>query len=352
MRIAIVSTPFVAVPPRDYGGTELVVYELVQGLTERGHDVTLFATGDSRTSAEQRALYDLARWPPDPFTDLNQVSWALQQVVEGRFDVVHVNSPAALAFSRLLPGLPLVYTLHHGRDDRLSEYYLNFPEVHFVAISADQRRREVPLPRCDVIHHGLHPARFQCRERPGPALAFVGRLSREKGPHTAIDVAARAGLRIQIAGRPHPPDREFAARELERRLALRHVSYLGVIGLRTKVPLLRDARALLAPIEWEEPFGLILIEAMLSGCPVVAFPRGSVPELVDPGVTGYVVDSADEMVEVVRPGGPLDRFDRLRCRRRASQRFSRARLVRDHERLYARVAAESAAVGQLPFTAA
>src|SRR5581483_2872780 len=159
---------------------------------------------------------------------------------------------------------------------------------------------------------------------------FVSRLAREKGPHTAIDVAAAAGLEIRVAGRVHPPDRAFAAREVEPRLALPHVTYLGGIGTDVKVPLLRDARALLAPVEWDEPFGLILIEAMLSGCPVVAFGRGSVPELVEPGVTGFVVRSAEEMAAVIRRGGPLEGFNRRRCRARAIQRFSRARFVRDH----------------------
>ncbi len=352
MRIAIVSTPFISVPPRDYGGTELVVYELVEGLVESGHQVTLFATGDSRTSAELRAIYREARWPPDAFVDLNHVSWAFKEIVDGGFDVVHVNSAAALAFWRLVPELPLVYTIHHSRDEALSEFYLGFPEVQFVAISADQRRREVPLPRCEVIHHGLDPARYQWTDAPAGYVCFVSRLAREKGPHTAIDVAAAAGLEIRVAGRVHPPDRAFAAREVEPRLALPHVTYLGGIGTDVKVPLLRDARALLAPVEWDEPFGLILIEAMLSGCPVVAFGRGSVPELVEPGVTGFVVRSAEEMAAVIRRGGPLEGFNRRRCRARAIQRFSRARFVRDHERLYARVAAGALPTKPLPISAA
>jgi glycosyltransferase involved in cell wall biosynthesis len=352
MRIAMVSTPFLAVPPPDYGGTELVVHELVEGLVERGHQVTLFATGDSCTSADLRSLFLGPEWPPTELTDLNHVSWAFARIAQGDYDLVHAHTAAALAMSRLLPDLPLVYTLHHCRDEALSEFYHHFPDVQYVAISADQRRREIPLPRCTVIHHGLNATRYAWTELPADYVCFVGRFSRGKGPHTAIDAAARAGLPIRIAGVTHVPDQTFARAELEPRLQLPHVTYLGPVGLAEKVPLLRDARALLAPIDWDEPFGLILIEAMLSGCPAVAFSRGSVPELVEPGVTGFVVNSLEEMVAVIRPGGPLDHFDRCRCRSRAQQRFSRKRLVTDHERVYAIAAAAAARGRRLPTTAA
>ncbi|HEY3013166.1 MAG TPA: glycosyltransferase family 4 protein [Gemmatimonadales bacterium] len=333
----MISTPFLPVPPRDYGGTELVVHELVDGLIERGHEVTLFATGDSHTRAELRALYPQSQWPPEMLTDLSHVTWAMGQVTRD-FDVVHAHSAVALALRRLVSSPPLVYTLHHARDEQLSAFYGHCHDAHFVAISADQASREIPLPRCSVIHHGLDPARFTWSPRPADYVCFVGRLTEVKGPHTAIDISARAGVPIRIAGAIHPPDREFAKRELSWRFGLSYVSYLGSIGMKVKLPLLRDARALLAPIDWNEPFGLILIEAMLSGCPVVAFARGSVPELVEPGVTGFIVGSAEEMVELIRPGGGVERFDRERCWKRAVERFSRDRMVVEYERLYARTA--------------
>lgn len=343
MHIALVSTPFLAVPPKDYGGTELVVYELAEGLRERGHEVTLYATGDSITSATVRSLYSRAQWPPNPMVDLNHVSWALRSAVEERVDLIHAHSAAALALGRFINDTPIVYTLHHDRDEQLSDFYRHFPDAHYIAISGDQARREIRLPRVDVIHHGLDPDRFEWTPRPRNYVCFVGRFSHVKGPHTAIDVAARAGLPIRLAGEVHSVDREFASREVLPRLDLPHVSYLGCIGTPVKVPLLRDARALLAPINWNEPFGLILIEAMLSGCPVVAFPRGSVPELVEPGITGFIVRNEDEMVETIRPGGILDGFDRKRCRERAVERFGRNRMVRDHEHLYTRIIAEHSA---------
>jgi glycosyltransferase involved in cell wall biosynthesis len=339
----MISTPFVAVPPRDYGGTELIVHELVEGLTARGHDVTLFATGDSRTRASLRWLFDAARWPPDEITDLDHVSWAMARLrEEGGYDVVHAHSAIALGLGRLAPELPLVYTIHHARDERYSALYRDCPDADYVAISHDQRARETRLPRCTVIHHGLDPAQYDWAERGRGYLAFVSRLAEEKGPDLAIDVAERAGLEIRVAGGVHPPDRAFAQRELESRLVRPHVTYLGTIGPDVKRPLLRGARALLAPLRWHEPFGLILVEAMLSGCPVVAFRRGSAPELIEEGVTGYVVDTAEQMAALVRRGGVLDRFDRRRCRARAVERFASARMVADYEGLYAAVAARAA----------
>ena len=334
MRIAMISTPFVAVPPRDYGGTELVVHELVEGLLDRGHDVTLFATGDSRTRAPLRSLYARAQWPPEGIIDLNHCSWALGEVAQGGFDLIHAHSAPALALGRLVPDTPLVYTLHHVQQPVLSEYYRHFPEVAFVAISEDQARRETGAREVTVIHHGLDPDRYRWTERPGPHVCFIGRFAREKGPHVAIDAASLAGVPIRIAGEAHPPDRDYACTQVEPRLQAGHVTWLGCIGTEQKVPLLRDARALLAPIDWNEPFGLTLIEAMLSGCPVVAFGLGSIPELIEPGVTGFIATSLEDMARLIRPGGPVDRLDRRLIRTVAVRRFNHRRMAADYEDLY------------------
>ena len=352
LRIAMISTPFLPVPPRDYGGTELVVHELVEGLLERGHQVTLFATGDSRTRATLRALFAEAAWPPDPYAEVDHVSWALRQVMQGGFDLVHTHSPSALAVGRLAPGLPMVYTIHHRQEPELSRYYAHFPEVDFVAISRDQCRRETGPDWCTVVHHGLDPARYQWTERPADYLCFVGRLAPEKGPLTAIEVATRAVAPLRLAGSIHPCDLSYVEAKVRPRFADPGVTWLGPIGMDRKVPLLRDARALLSPIEWNEPFGLILIEAMLSGCPVVAFGRGSVPELVQPGVTGFIAASEDEMVDLVRPGGPVDALDRCRIREAAARRFGRARMVADYERVYQAAVARAHRSGLRPVTAA
>jgi glycosyltransferase involved in cell wall biosynthesis len=334
MKIAMISTPFLRVPPRDYGGTELVVHELVEGLVRRGHEVTLFATGDSLTEGTLRWRYPTGQWPPDPMADLDHVAWAMEKVSTDAFDVVHAHSASALAFQGLVPRCPMAYTLHHARDERLSSFYRHHHNAHFVAISADQARREMPLPRLTIIHHGVDPAHFRAVPVPSECLCFIGRLAEVKGPATAIDIARAAGLPISVAGAVHPPDRGYADLELTHRFAQPHVTFLGPVDLQTKSALLQRARALVAPITWDEPFGLVVIEAMLSGCPVVGFPRGSLPELVEQGVTGYLVQDEKAMVELIRRGGPIDGFDRLRCRARAIERFSSARMVADYERLY------------------
>jgi glycosyltransferase involved in cell wall biosynthesis len=340
MKIAMISTPFLTVPPRDYGGTELVVYELVEGLIRRGHEVTLFATGDSRTSARLRWIYNGPQWPPHHLPDVDHVTWAMREVArEGDFDVVHAHSPVALGLRRLIRQPGLVYTLHHHRDSHLSSFYRNCHDAHFVAISRDQARREIPLPRLSVVHHGLDPYAFSVSLHPSEYVCFLSRLAEVKGPATAIDVARQAGLPIRVAGSVHPVDQSYAHRELVHRLRQKHVTHLGPVGLEAKVRLLRDARALLAPITWNEPFGLNVIEAMLSGCPVVGFPRGSLPELIESGITGFLVRDAGEMAAVIGKGGPLDGFDRLRCRARAIEQFSNDRMVAEYEDLYARVTA-------------
>jgi glycosyltransferase involved in cell wall biosynthesis len=339
LRIAMISTPFLPVPPRDYGGTELVVYELVEGLLDRGHQVTLFATGDSRTRATLQALYDEPIWPPEPYAELDHVSWAMSHVAKGDYDLVHAHSSPALALGRLATSLPLVYTIHHAQEPALSRYYAHFHEAHFVAISSDQCRRETGTDWCTVIHHGVDASRYQWSERPEPYVCFVGRLAREKGPVTAMDVAARAGVPLRLAGSIHPPDQPYVEAKVLPRLSKPGLTWLGPVGMDQKVPLLRDARALLSPIEWNEPFGLILIEALLSGCPVVAFGRGSVPELIEHGVTGFLATSEDEMVQLIRPGGAVDALDRRRIREAAVRRFDRARMVADYERVYHAAAA-------------
>jgi glycosyltransferase involved in cell wall biosynthesis len=198
MRIAMISTPFVPVPPPDYGGTELVVHQLVEGLLQRRHDVVLFATGDSRSPGPVQALYGEGQWPPEPLADLNHVSWALREVAQGDFDLVHAHSAPTLAVARLVPQLPLVYTLHHAMESRLSSYYRYFPEVSFVAISADQARREPGARPEAVIHHGLDPSSYRWATRPRDYVCFLGRFAPEKGLHIAIDAAGNGGNPLMV----------------------------------------------------------------------------------------------------------------------------------------------------------
>jgi glycosyltransferase involved in cell wall biosynthesis len=328
----MISTPFIAVPPPRYGGTELVVWELVQGLRGLGHEVRLFTVG------EPGALYREPVWPPDAYHEANHAAWSIGELLAGEVppDVIHSHVAAALPLARFAPA-PLVYTIHHERMDSLTSFYAMQRGVRLVAVSDRQRALLPELHGLERVHHGLDPARYPLGPGGGPAL-FLGRLSREKGPHVAIDVARRAGAPLDLAGEAHWRDSDYYDGEVAPRLGV-GVRLLGEVTYEQKLPLLQRARALLFPIAWEEPFGLVMIEAMFTGTPVVALARGSVPELIDEGVTGWVCPDEGMMVARLKA---LDGFDRERCRRRAIERFGRHRMVNEYLELYARVAGERA----------
>jgi glycosyltransferase involved in cell wall biosynthesis len=340
VRIALVSTPFVAVPPPAYGGTELIVGELCKGFVARGHQVTLFACGGSKVPCELQTLYPTPRWPPDPYIEMSHAGWAMESILRDAhgFDVVHTHVAAALPFARFLRA-PMVYTVHHDRD---SPPYLGLftsmyrsAQAQLVCISERQRQRS-ELRGAVVIRHGLDPRTYLYGDGEGDYAAFLGRLDRQKGAHHALEAADRAGVPIFLAGQPHDHDGYYET-SVRPRLGRPGVASLGPVGGRRKIDFLRRARALLFPIEWEEPFGLVMIEAMLCGTPVIAFPGGAVNEVVEEGITGWVVHSVDELADRLRAAV---RFDRVRCRRHAVERWSTGRMVDDHLRLYAALARE------------
>jgi glycosyltransferase involved in cell wall biosynthesis len=347
MRIAQVAPPLESVPPGRYGGTERVISVLTEELVRRGHEVTLFASADSRTSSRLIPTVERALWRHDPPpTDLGPF-WAvtLGQVWEHRaqFDLIHshvdlAGYPLARAISQ-----PMISTLH-GRLDlpHLSWLYHHFDELPLVSISDAQRR---PVPWANwvaTVHHGIDLEAFAFVARPGPYLAFVGRISPEKGLDVAIRVAHRAGMPLKIAARrPLPRSSEPEVRAdweyfeaIEPLLHEPGVEYLGELGGRDKATLLEGAAGLLFPIQWPEPFGLVMPEALACGTPVLALRRGSVPEVIEHGKTGFVCDSEDELVAAV---DRLDRLDRAACRATAERRFSPAAMATAYEVVYERV---------------
>jgi glycosyltransferase involved in cell wall biosynthesis len=346
MRIALLSTCAVAVPPASYGGTELITAELAKALVQLGHDVTVYATGDSTPAGTLRARFRHPVWPPDALAELRHAAFAWSDVMaadvmggdvmaqRGRgFDVVHAHQAPALAFAAFFP-IPTVLTLHHARDAALLDFYLDFPGIQHVAISRRQAELVPEMRVDDVVHHGLDPRLYDEGKGDGGFCLFLGRLAREKGPHHAIDAARIARVPLKIAGKPHWKDESYFDREVRPRLAdARDVQWVGEVSHAPKVELLRGARALLFPIEWEEPFGLVMIEAMLVGTPVIAFARGSVPEVIDEGVTGFVVRDVDEMAARLRS---IDGFDRASCRARAAERWSATRMAEQYVDVYQR----------------
>ena len=341
MRIALVSSCAVSVPPRAYGGTELVVAELAKMLTRLGHDVTTFATGDSEPAGKLRYRFEKPVWPPYESSEWRHAAHAWGEITEvpGHFDVVHTHQAPSLALASIARQERTVYTIHHHRDERLLQLYSDFPNVSYVAISQRQADLIPEIKVEDVILHGLDPDLYAAGTGEGGYIAFLGRFAKEKGPHVAIEAARRAGTLLRMGGGVHPVDVSFFESEVKPLLAKPDgVQWLGELSHIPKVSLLQGARAMLFPIDWEEPFGLVLIESMLVGTPVIAFPRGSVPEVIEEGVTGFIVRSAAEMADRIKS---LDGFDRARCRERALERWSSMRMAREHEMLYERLIARS-----------
>jgi glycosyltransferase involved in cell wall biosynthesis len=339
MRIAQIPPLYEAVPPRFYGGTERVAAHLTDALVELGHDVTLFASADARTKAKLVVVRDQAiRLDPAQLkSDLAAHMVQLEEVRSraGQFDVIHFHTDMIhFPFFEDMPGKTI--TTLHGRLDLkdLAGVYDRWRQFPIVSISDDQRR---PLPNVNwagTVHHGMAADLYKFHPRSQGYLAFLGRISPEKRPDRAIAIARRLGLRLKIAAKVDAADRAYFHDQIEPLiLAEPLVEFIGEIGDDEKSDFLGGAEALLFPIDWPEPFGLVMIEAMACGTPVVAYACGSVPEVIEHGLTGFIVHNDDQAVEAVRQIGQLDR---ARVRQRFETRFSATAMARRYLDLYAR----------------
>lgn len=339
MKIAQIAPLFESVPPRLYGGTERVVAYLTEALVKLGHEVTLFASGDSITSADlvpcSRAALRLDAHVRDP---VPYYMLMLDRVREraAAFDILHFHIDA-FHFPVFRPEARRTLTTLHGRQDLpdLKPLYLGFPEMPLVSISQAQR---APIPDAHfvaTIHHGLprelHAPVYDPR---GGYVAFIGRISPEKGPERAIAIARGLGVPLKIAAKVDRVDEAYFREVVAPLLAGGGVEFVGEIDERTKTRFLGEAAALIFPIDWPEPFGLAMIEAMACATPVLAFRRGSVPEVIDEGVTGCIVEGMDEAVPAL---SRVLRLDRRTVRRRFEERFSAERMARDYVSVYRRL---------------
>jgi glycosyltransferase involved in cell wall biosynthesis len=341
MRIAQVSPLYEAVPPRLYGGTERVVAHLTDALVALGHDVTLFASGDAATAARTVAIRPQAlRLDPAPLKSDLAAHLSLLHEVRLRadeFDVLHFHTDL-LHFPLFQDIAERTVTTLHGRLDilDLSEAYRRFPQFPLVSISAHQR---LPLPQAHwiaTVHHGLHDGgpRDASPAPDGGYLAFLGRISPEKRPDRAIAIAKAAGVPLRIAAKVDEADRVYFERDIRPLLDHPLIEFIGEIGDAQKGRFLGQARALLFPIDWPEPFGLVMIEAMACGTPVIAWRFGSVPEIVDDGVSGFIVESLGEAVAAVARVASMDRAS---VRATFERRFTARTMANRYAQIYGRL---------------
>src|SRR6266576_41370 len=338
MRIAQVSPLYESVPPRFYGGTERVVSWLTEELVRRGHEVTLFASGDSLTNAHLVPVCPQAlRLDPDCCDPLAQHLYLVEQVLQRKddFDIVHFHIDYLHFSMSRREDLSQVTTLH-GRLDipDLVPLFREFSEMPVVSISDAQRR---PLPWINwqgTVHHGIPEDTFAPRFDAGNYLAFLGRISPEKGVDHAIEIATRAGLPLKIAAKVDRTDKNYFESHVKPLLDHKLVEFFGEISDLEKNEFLGNAAALLFPINWSEPFGIVLIEAMACGLPVIAYLRGSVPEIITDDVSGFLVHNVEEAARAVKN---LSAIDRRKCRRAFEDLFSAKSMAQDYLNIYDRI---------------
>lgn len=334
MRILLVAPPWVPVPPPSYGGTELVIDALARALQQRGHEVAVFTTGDSTVSVRREWLFEesLGFGKFAVGEELAHVLASREFAKTWDADVVHDHS----LIGAVIPGVaPLVVT-NHGRFDEIANIIYGHDRATFSLVSISESQASTAASNVKVaavIHHGLDLQQFPFGDG-GSYLAFLGRMSADKGIETAIQVAREAGMPLQIAAKMREEHEHFFFKERVLPLLTSEIEYIGELSDGEKKEFLGGARALLNPIQWDEPFGMVMIEALACGTPVLGTPRGAAPEIVTPGVNGFLAPSLHGLVSAVQRIGELDRRE---CRKAVSERFSADRMAADHESLYASV---------------
>ena len=341
MKIAQISPLYESVPPKLYGGTERVVSYLTEELVRLGHDVTLFASGDSVTESHLESVCEQSlrlAGCGDPLAyHVLQLDMVLSRAPE--FDVMHFHTDYFhFPFTRNQP-LPAVTTLHGRLDlEDLVPIYRRFGSLPLVSISQAQRRPMGRVNWVGNVYHGLPKDLYQAYGKHGEYLAFIGRISPEKRPDRAIRIAQKFGMPLKIAAKVDEVDRKYFESEIEPMLKSPGVDYIGEISDSEKNEFLGNAYAFLFPIDWPEPFGLSMIEAMACGTPTVAFSCGSVPEIIDEGVSGFIVNSEEAAVQALKR---VENLNRLRCRGTFDRRFTACRMAKEYLSVYEAVVSEA-----------
>jgi glycosyltransferase involved in cell wall biosynthesis len=346
VRVGVISPPWLPVPPPGYGGLEVMVDRLARGLVDAGHDVVLAAPAGSTCPVPHVEALPSPDWGRIGATVV-EIPYVLAAYAGlDDVDVIHDHTVAGPVCGRPPAAVPVVTTNHGPFDQHLNEIYREVGDrVAVVAISHHQAStaRDVPIAR--VIHHGIDVAAAPIGTGSGGFACFLGRMSPDKGVREAILVARAAGVPLHIAAKMREPAEEEYFEQAVRPLLDRNVTYLGELGQADKYELLADAVALVNPIRWSEPFGLVMIEALACGTPVIATPRGAASEIVDDGVTGFVRSGLSELASALRD---VDRLERGDCRHTAAVRFSTERMVADHVELYCELLSSASQIGRVP----
>ncbi len=343
MRIALICPPWVAVPPKGYGGIEWVVSLEADGLAEAGHDVTLFATGDSITKARLEYVFDVAPGSKainDVTLDTTHTLFSLRDVRD-RFEVLHVHSPFSALAAAIETGVPTVHTLHGSFTPEMIRLYdLVGDRAWFVAISEAQKRFHESLRYGGVVYNGIDIAFYSFNTQKEDFILFLGRAAPEKGWRRAIEAAKLAGEHLVSAVKIAHPTEQEEWEENVKPILPKDWMLMGEISQEEKVDLLQRAKAVLFPIDWPEPFGLVMTEAMACGTPVIATPRGSVPEVIEDGVTGWIVSVENYAQEAAEKLKHLDEIDPHAGRERVQRLFSKEAMVAGYEGVFERVVAD------------
>ena len=342
MRIGLIAPPWTPVPPSLYGGIELVMDELARGLVDSGHDVTLFTTGDSTCPVPRRWLLEEAEGMRIGMAvpELRHVIAAYQELSRGH-DIVHDHTVAGPLYAERYRDLPVVTTIHGPFNEELKDLYRAMaPRVPIVCVSHAQRNAAPDIPVAGVIHHGIDARNFPigdgAGDEHGEYVLFLGRMAPDKGAHRAIAVARAAGVRLLMAAKMREAwELAYFDEQVAPYLGDDAV-YLGEVPHERKLELLAGAKALLFPIRWNEPFGMVMLEAFSCGTPVIAFPEGAAPEVVADGTTGFLCADEQAMVAAL---GRIDSIARADCRASAEGYFSTARMVEEHVALYEKLLA-------------
>jgi glycosyltransferase involved in cell wall biosynthesis len=331
------------VPPIKYGGTELIVYNITEELIKRGHEVYLIASGDSETSAQLFPVFptSIRKIPEAQDVKVRDAmkfigtGKALKFLKEIKADVIHNHLGWRFLPFADFTTCPVVTTLHGPLDVPYMQFFhKQFSQANFVSISNSQRKPLPALNYVSTVYNGIDISKLEFNEKPKDYFAFLGRMSPEKGPVQAIQIAKLAGVKLKMAAKVDAVDQDYFKKEVEPLIDGKQIEFIGEIGPEEKSDFLKNAIGLLAPIQWEEPFGLFFVEAMACGAPVIACNRGSVPEIVKDKKTGIIIETIEDGVEAIKN---IDKINRMDCRKQVEENFTVEKMVDGYEKVYEKI---------------